>query len=100
MLKTLFKEIMLLNFIALLVGLIVLVVAADKFVVGTASIATKLGVSPLLIGLTIVGLGTSAPEILVSAIASSQGNSGLAVGNALGSNIANIGLILGLWRRS
>ena len=95
MLKTLFKENMLLNFIALLVGLIVLVVAADKFVVGTASIARKLGVSPLLIGLTIVGLGTSAPEILVSAIASLQGNPGLAVGNALGSNIANIGLILG-----
>ena len=95
MLKTLFKEIMLLNFIALLVGLIVLVVAADKFVVGTVAIARNLGVSPLLIGLTIVGLGTSAPEILVSAFASSQGNPGLAVGNALGSNIANIGLILG-----
>ena len=86
---------MLLNFIALFVGLIVLVVSADKFVVGTVSIARNLGVSPLLIGLTIVGLGTSAPEILVSAIASSQGNPGLAVGNALGSNIANIGLILG-----
>lgn len=86
---------MLLNVIALLVGLIVLVVAADKFVIGTASIARKLGVPPLLIGLTIVGLGTSAPEILVSAIASLQGNTGLAVGNALGSNIANIGLILG-----
>jgi cation:H+ antiporter len=86
---------MLINFIALLVGLIVLVVAADKFVVGTVAIARNLDVSPLLIGLTIVGLGTSAPEILVSAIASSQGNPGLAVGNALGSNIANIGLILG-----
>jgi cation:H+ antiporter len=86
---------MLLNFIALFVGLIVLVVSADKFVVGTVSIARNLGISPLLIGLTIVGLGTSTPEILVSAIASSQGNPGLAVGNALGSNIANIGLILG-----
>ncbi len=86
---------MVLNFAALVVGLIVLVVAADKFIVGTVAIARKLGVSPLLIGLTIVGLGTSAPEILVSAIASWQGNSGLAVGNALGSNIANIGLILG-----
>ena len=86
---------MLLNFIALFVGLIVLVVSADKFVVGTVTIAKNMGVSPLLIGLTIVGLGTSAPEILVSAIASSQGNPGLAVGNALGSNIANIGLILG-----
>lgn len=87
---------MLINFVALVIGLIVLVVAADKFVVGTASIARKLGVSPLLIGLTIVGLGTSAPEILVAAIASLQGNAGLAIGNALGSNIANIGLILGV----
>ncbi len=87
---------MLLDFVALVAGLIVLVLAADKFVTGTASIARKLGVSPLLIGLTIVGLGTSAPEILISAIASIQGNAGLAIGNALGSNIANIGLILGL----
>ena len=86
---------MLVNFIALLVGLFILVIAADKFIVGTVSIAKNLGVSPLLIGLTIVGVGTSAPEILVSAIASAQGNPGLAVGNALGSNIANIALILG-----
>ncbi|MCF6203220.1 MAG: calcium/sodium antiporter [Methylococcaceae bacterium] len=86
---------MLLNVIALIVGLIVLVIAADKFVIGTVSIARRLGISPLLIGLTIVGLGTSAPEIIVSAISSWQGNAGLAVGNALGSNIANIGLILG-----
>ncbi len=86
---------MLLNFVALVVGLIVLVLAADKFVIGAVSIAKKFGVSPLLIGLTVVGLGTSAPEILVSAIASWQGNTGLAVGNALGSNIANLALILG-----
>lgn len=86
---------MLLDVIALVIGLIVLVIAADKFIVGTVSIAKKFGISPLLIGLTIVGLGTSAPEILVSAIASWQGNTGLAVGNAIGSNVANIGLILG-----
>lgn len=86
---------MLLNVVALLVGLVVLVIAADKFVIGTVSIARRFGISPLLIGLTIVGLGTSAPEIIVSAISSWQGNTGLAVGNALGSNIANIGLILG-----
>jgi len=86
---------MLLNFVALVVGLVVLVVAADKFIVGTVAIARKFGISPLLIGLTIVGLGTSAPEILVSAISSWQGNAGLAIGNALGSNIANVGLILG-----
>ena len=86
---------MVINFIALLAGLAVLVYSADKFVTGTASIARNLGVSPLLIGLTIVSVGTSAPEILVSTIASWQGNAGLAIGNALGSNIANIGLILG-----
>ncbi|MCK5828871.1 MAG: calcium/sodium antiporter [Methylococcales bacterium] len=86
---------MLFNIVALVVGLVVLVISADKFITGTVTIARKLGISPLLIGLTIVGLGTSAPEILVSAIASWQGNTGLAVGNALGSNIANVGLILG-----
>ncbi len=85
----------LVNSSLLLVGLIILVISADKFVGGTAAIARNFGVPPLLIGLTIVGLGTSAPEILVSAIACLQGNSGLAIGNALGSNIANIGLILG-----
>jgi cation:H+ antiporter len=83
------------NFFALLVGLVILVYSADWFVRGTASIARGYGVSPLLIGLTVVGLGTSAPEILVSTLASMQGNTGLAVGNAIGSNIANIGLILG-----
>ncbi|KAF3982233.1 MAG: calcium/sodium antiporter [Methylococcales symbiont of Hymedesmia sp. n. MRB-2018] len=86
---------MLLDFIAMTVGLFVLVVAADKFVIGAVTIAKNFGVSPLMIGLTVVGLGTSVPEILVSAIASFQGNLGLAVGNAIGSNIANVGLILG-----
>ena len=71
------------NFFSLLGGLALLVYSADRFVIGTASIARTYGVSPLLIGLTIVGLGTSAPEILVSAFASWQGNTGLAVGNAL-----------------
>ncbi len=86
---------MIINAAALLGGLILLVYAADRFVDGAVSIAKTFGISPLLIGLTIVGLGTSAPEILVSVIASWQGNFGLAIGNALGSNIANIGLILG-----
>jgi len=86
---------MLTDFLALALGLVVLVFAADWFVEGTSSIARNLGVSSLLIGLTIVGLGTSAPEILVSSLASLQGNPGLAIGNAIGSNIANIGLILG-----
>ncbi len=87
---------MLLNIIAIVVGFALLVWGAERFVLGAAAIARNLGLSPMLIGLTIVGLGTSAPEILVSAMASFQGNPGLAIGNALGSNIANIGLILGV----
>ncbi|NOQ17059.1 MAG: calcium/sodium antiporter, partial [Methyloprofundus sp.] len=83
------------DYLALALGLVVLVFAADWFVDGASAIAKNFGVSPLLIGLTIVGLGTSAPEILVSSIASFQGNPGLAIGNAIGSNIANMGLILG-----
>ena len=81
---------------AILVGLIVLVWSADRFVDGAAATANYLGMSPLLIGMVIVGFGTSAPEMVVSAIAASQGNPGLALGNAYGSNIANIALILGL----
>lgn len=81
---------------AIILGFIVLVWGADRFVMGAAALARNLGVAPLLIGLTIVGFGTSAPEILVSTMAAFQGNPGLAVGNAVGSNIANIGLILGV----
>lgn len=86
---------MLIDFIVLAIGLVALVFAANWFVDGTSSIARNFGVSPLLVGLTIVGLGTSAPEVLVALLASVQGNPGLAIGNAIGSNIANIGLILG-----
>ncbi|HIG64866.1 MAG TPA: calcium/sodium antiporter [Methyloprofundus sp.] len=86
---------MLIDILVLLLGLVVLVFAADWFVDGASSIARGFGISPLLIGLTIVGLGTSAPEIMVSSLASLQGNPGLAIGNAIGSNIANMGLILG-----
>jgi len=85
-----------LSIAAVVVGLLVLAWSADRFVLGAAAIASHLGVSPLLIGLTIVGFGTSAPEILISLIAAVQGNPALAVGNALGSNIANIALIIGL----
>lgn len=81
--------------LSLLTGFFILVFSADRFVVGTAAIARNLGISPLIIGLTIVGFGTSAPEMLVSAVAAWNGNPGLAIGNAIGSNIANIGLILG-----
>jgi cation:H+ antiporter len=86
---------MLLQLLALSAGFALLVWGADRFVTGAAGAARNLGVSPLLIGLTIVGFGTSAPELLVSAVASLQGNTGLAIGNAIGSNITNVGLILG-----
>ncbi|MES9883683.1 MAG: calcium/sodium antiporter [Sedimenticola sp.] len=87
---------MLLDIAAIIAGFALLVWGAERFVTGASAIARNLGISPMVIGLTIVGLGTSAPEILVSAMAASQGNPGLAIGNAIGSNIANIGLILGI----
>ena len=77
-------------------GFVLLTWSADRFVTGASALAFNLNVSPLIIGLTIVGLGTSAPEILVSAMASWQGNTGLAIGNAIGSNITNTTLILGI----
>lgn len=77
-------------------GLIALVYGGDRFVVGASALARNLGVSPLLIGLTIVAFGTSAPEIFVSIVASIYGKPGIAVGNALGSNIANVGLVVGV----
>ena len=86
---------MLLHSFSILVGLVVLVWSADRFISGAAALADNLGVSPMLIGLTVVGFGTSAPEVLVSIMAAVNGNPGLAIGNAIGSNIANIGLILG-----
>jgi cation:H+ antiporter len=87
---------MLLSIVAVLGGLALLVWSADRFVHGAAATARNLGVAPLLIGLTVVGVGTSAPEILISALAAWNGNPGVAVGNAIGSNIANIGLVLGV----
>ncbi len=82
--------------LAVLGGLVVLVWSADRFVAGAAGLAKALGVSTLIIGLTIVAFGTSAPEMLVSAMAALQGNAGLAIGNAIGSNIANMALVLGV----
>lgn len=87
---------MLLSIAAIIAGFALLVWGAERFVTGAAAIARNLGVTPMLIGLTIVGFGTSAPEILVSGMAAFQNNPGLAIGNSLGSNIANIALILGL----
>lgn len=87
---------MLIYSVTIITGFLLLVWGADRFVMGASATAQHLGVSPLLIGMTIVGFGTSAPEILVSANAALTGNPGLAVGNAIGSNIANIALILGI----
>jgi len=87
---------MLLYLLATIIGFALTIWAAERFVVGAAAAARTLGISPLVIGLTIMAIGTSAPEIAASALAAFQGYPGLGVGNAVGSNIANIGLILGL----
>ncbi len=84
------------NAFEVIVGLLLLIWGADRFVYGAAATARNLGVPPLLIGLTIVALATSAPEILVSLVAALRDESDLAIGNAIGSNIANIGLVLGV----
>ncbi len=86
---------MLLSVIAIVIGLAVLVWSADLFVDGAAGVAQNLGVSTLLVGMIVVGFGTSAPEMSVAVLSSLQGNPGIALGNAYGSNIANIALILG-----
>ena len=87
---------MLENILLVVAGLVLLIWGADRFVHGAAATARNLGVAPLLIGLTVVAFATSAPEILVSVVAALQGKPGLAFGNAIGSNIFNIGLVLGL----
>ncbi len=87
---------MILVLLAILVGFIVLVWSADRFVDGAAATALHAGMPSLLIGTVIVGFGTSAPEMVVSAIAAADGNPGLALGNAFGSNIVNTGLVLGV----
>lgn len=87
---------MLMPILAILGGLALLVWSADRFVDGAVATAKNLGVPTLLIGMVIIGFGTSAPEMMVSGLAASQGNPGLALGNAIGSNITNIALILGL----
>ena len=87
---------MLIPFATIIVGLVLLVWSADRFVEGAAAAARHWGMSPLLIGMVIVGFGTSAPEMLVSAMAALDDSPSLALGNAYGSNIVNIGLILGV----
>ncbi|KXX63760.1 calcium/sodium antiporter [Marichromatium gracile] len=85
-----------LAFVAVIAGLVLLVWSADRFVEGAAATAGHLGMPALLIGMVVVGFGTSAPEMVVSGFAAAQGNPGLALGNAYGSNITNIALILGI----
>lgn len=87
---------LLLAIIFVVVGLVLLIWSADRFVFGASSVARNSGISPMLIGLTIVAMGSSAPEMLVSATAAAQGRLDTSVGNALGSNITNILLVVGL----
>lgn len=87
---------MILALFALIFGFALLVWSADRFVEGAASTARHFGMPPLLIGMVIVGFGTSVPEMVVSALAAFQNNPGIALGNAYGSNITNIALILGV----
>ncbi|MCL1138033.1 calcium/sodium antiporter [Shewanella pneumatophori] len=83
-------------FMSILGGFLILTLGAEALVRGASQIALKLGLTPLIIGLTIVAFGTSAPELAVSVKSAIAGNSGIALGNVIGSNIANIGLILGI----
>lgn len=87
--------VLLLSILSLPIGFVLLVFSSDKFVEGAAALANNLGVSHAIIGITIVGFATSSPEILISIFAALDGNGGIAVGNVIGSNIANTALILG-----
>lgn len=87
---------MLLAIFAIVISLAVLAISADKFVDGASGVALNFGMSPLLIGLTVVSFGTSAPEILIAIMSATGDNAGIAIGNAIGSNVANIALILGV----
>ncbi len=87
---------LLLSLGAIVVGFVLLIWGADRFIAGAAALAQDLGVPKLLVGLTVVGLGTSAPEMFVAGVAALQDKPGLAIGNAIGSNVTNIALILGV----
>ena len=84
------------NYILLIIGFFLLIKGADIFVDGASRISKKLGIPSVIVGLTIVSLGTSAPELAVSIISSLQGNNEIAVGNVLGSNIFNTLMVLGV----
>ncbi|MCK5820054.1 MAG: calcium/sodium antiporter [Psychromonas sp.] len=87
---------LLLPALSILFGFVLLIWSADKFVLGASNTARSFNISPLIVGVVIVGLGTSAPEMLVSAMAAMDGKTGLSIGNAIGSNITNVGLMLGV----
>lgn len=87
---------MLVDSLAIITGFILLIWSADRFIIGAAATARNFDVPPLIIGLTIVGFGTSAPEMMVAGFASFDGSPAMAIGNALGSNITNITLVLGV----
>ena len=82
--------------LAILTGFALLIWSSDRFVDGAADLARYYGVSPMLVGMLIIGFGTSAPEMLVSSVAAINGNPGIGIGNAIGSNITNITLVLGV----
>jgi cation:H+ antiporter len=82
--------------LVLLAGLAVLVVASDQLVAGAARLSSRLGVAPIVVGVVIIGFGTSVPELLVSLLAAVEGVFDLGVGNIIGSNIANVLLVLGV----
>ncbi len=86
---------MILLLVGFSVGLLLLAKDSDSFVVGSARLATRLRVSPVFIGVAVIGFGTSAPELLVSGLAAAQGSTELAIGNVVGSNVANMTLVLG-----
>jgi cation:H+ antiporter len=87
---------MLVNYFAILAGFILLIWSADRFIIGAAATARNFDVPPLIIGLTIVAFGTSAPEMMIAGFAAYNGSPAMAIGNALGSNITNITLVLGI----
>ncbi len=88
-------ESLIINSLAIIAGFVLLIWSADRFIFGAAAAARNMSISPLVIGLTIVGFGTSAPEMLVASFASLDGSPAMAIGNAIGSNITNIALVLG-----
>ena len=84
------------NYIILLIGFALLIKGADIFVDGASSLAKKIGIPPVIVGLTIVSIGTSAPELAVSLISALKGSNNIAIGNVLGSNIFNTLMVLGI----